>query len=161
MRSSVGTANSGVPKKITRMVAPQKRRRKRLLYKAAERSFPFACFLQLFDFAFDQGALEGAQVIDEQDAVKMIDLMQHGAGEKVFAADFERFASDFSCADGGLFGATHRLAEARNAEASFFSGLLAVAGDPLGVDQNDPFRLVAFFGRGHVDYRKPFPYIDL
>src|SRR5437763_15632308 len=79
MRSRVGTANSGVPRKIRRMGT----------------LLPFAGLLQLFDFALDQVTLEGAQVIDEQDSVQVIDLVEKRAGQQVFAAHFEPFAFGF------------------------------------------------------------------
>src|SRR4051794_37268287 len=69
-RSRVGTANAGVPRKTT-----------------FNWSLPLPRLLQLLDLALDQIALESAEVAEKQDAVEVIDLMLHGAGEEVFAGD--------------------------------------------------------------------------
>ena len=54
-------------------------------------SFPLAGLLQLLDFPLDQIALQSAQMIDEQNAVQVIDLVQKGPRQQIFAADFEAF----------------------------------------------------------------------
>src|SRR6476661_7319591 len=53
---------------------------------------PLALLAELFDFAFDQVALEHAEMLDEEDTVEVIDLMAEGAGQQIFAANFEGFA---------------------------------------------------------------------
>ena len=64
-------------------------------------------------------------MVDEQNAVQVIDLMLDGAGQQVLTGDLELFAFYFLSAHRDLFRAAHWLAETGNAEAAFFSGLLA------------------------------------
>ena len=101
--------------------------------------FPFAGLLQLFDFALDQIALERAQMVDEKNSVQVIDLVQQGAREQIFAGDFEGFAFDVLGAHGGFLGAAHRLAKTGDAEAALLAGLLAFLRDDFGIDENDAF----------------------
>src|ERR1700761_2189961 len=93
IRSRVGTANSGVPRK-TMFIG---------------RLFPFARPLKFLDFALDEIALQGAQVIDKQDAVQVIDLVQKGAGQEILARDFDMLAAGVAGAHHRLFGAADRL----------------------------------------------------
>ena len=59
---------------------------------ASNTSLPFARLLQLFDFALNQVAFECAQMAEKKDAVQVIDFVQHGPREQIFAGDFEPFA---------------------------------------------------------------------
>jgi hypothetical protein len=54
---------------------------------------PLALLFEFFDFALDEVALEHAQVLQEEDAVEMVNFVAEGTGEKIFAANFEGFAS--------------------------------------------------------------------
>src|SRR3954451_19712160 len=53
---------------------------------------PFPRLHELLDLAFDQVALQGAHVTDEQPAVQMVGLMQEGAGQQAFALHLERLS---------------------------------------------------------------------
>src|SRR5580658_2640637 len=83
---SAGTANSGVPQKTTRIEALS------ILFgrgNSRQERLPLALFFQFFDFAPDQVALEHAEVLQEQDAVQVIDFVAEGAGHEVFGANLE------------------------------------------------------------------------
>src|ERR1035438_1320872 len=75
--SSVGTANRGVPQNTTFI---------------GTKRLPFAEFPHFLDFALDQVALEHAEVLDEKDAVEVIDFVAERARQQILAANLERFA---------------------------------------------------------------------
>src|SRR5579859_7113239 len=56
------------------------------------RTLPLALFAEFLDFALDEVALEHAQMLDEKNAIEVIDFVTEGAGQQIFAADFEEFA---------------------------------------------------------------------
>src|SRR4029077_12939451 len=72
-RMNVGTAKCGVPQKRMRMVSPA-------------RALPLALFPKLLDFAFYEVALQHAQMLDEENAVEVVDFMAESAGQQVLAA---------------------------------------------------------------------------
>ena len=45
-----------------------------------EIELPVAVLLELLDAAKDQVALEAAEAVDEENAVEVVDLVEHGAG---------------------------------------------------------------------------------
>src|SRR5580704_10582147 len=69
-----GTANSGVP---------QKRMRN------ATAKLPLPGFFQFADFAFDQIALQHAQMLYKKHAIQMIDLMAKSPRQQTFPAHLE------------------------------------------------------------------------
>ena len=64
---SVGRANDGVPQKI--------------IVSGGTSVLPLAGFFQLADFAFDEVALEHAEMGEKEDAVEVIDFVAEGSGE--------------------------------------------------------------------------------
>src|SRR5436190_12093705 len=76
IRSSVGTANAGVPRKTRRIGGAL---------------LPLAAALELFDLALHEVAFEGADVGDVELAEQMIGLVQESAGEEILAGHFELF----------------------------------------------------------------------
>ncbi len=110
--AAMGTANSGVPRKTTRI--------------ACARLIPLAGFLQLLDLAPDDVALQRTQMIDEKNAVQVIDLVLKSPRQQ-FLACRVRSTSPFAfCAR--TFTLLARVTCSRkpgNAQAAFFTGLLA------------------------------------
>src|SRR5215471_8184930 len=80
IRSRVGTANAGVPRKTVR-----------------NRLIPLAGLRQLLDLTFDQVPLQGADVRDEQNPVKVVDLMLHRTGQQIFSRPLEPVPLDILC----------------------------------------------------------------
>src|SRR3954471_14434884 len=74
--SSEGTANSGVPRKTTRI--------------KYSRLVPLAVFLELLDLAFDNVPLQRAEVVQEQDAVQMVDFVEQSTRKQFFASNLDR-----------------------------------------------------------------------
>src|SRR5271169_2788366 len=93
----VGRANAGVPQKI--------------IFSGGTKVLPLAGFFQLADFAFDEVALEHAEMRDEEDAVAVVNLVAEGSGEQAFTAAFERSARRTLRADGDVLGALDVTAE--------------------------------------------------
>jgi hypothetical protein len=61
---------------------------------------PLTLLTQLLDFAFDQVALQHAQMLDKENAVEVIDFMAEGTGQEVFSTDFKGFAFGVLRSDG-------------------------------------------------------------
>src|ERR1043165_5610219 len=89
--SSVGTANAGVPRKISRIAGrdldAEARRRGEL-----QESMPVSGALKFFYLALHQVALEDADVGDVEAAVEVIGFVLEGARQQVFAGVFELLA---------------------------------------------------------------------
>src|SRR5260370_1772175 len=98
---------------------------------------PLAELLQLLDLADDEVAFQATQAVDEEDAVEVVDLVLHGAGEKLFTFDLEPVSVDILRADLDLGGAMDLLANLGEAEATLFFELLALALDDLGIDEDE------------------------
>src|SRR4029077_11207272 len=111
---------------------------------------PLALLFELFDFALDQVALQHAQVLDEENAVEMVDFMAERAGEEVLAADFKGFTLGVLRFDRDELRAQDVAAEAWNGEAAFFFALFPFGMDDFRVGQND-FRF-RIFPAGYVDH---------
>src|SRR5258708_14747452 len=114
---------------------------------------PLAELLQFFDLADDEVALEAAEAVDEEDAVEVVDLVLHGAGEKLFTFDLEPVSVDILRADLDLGGAMDLLANLGEAEATLFFELLALALDDLGIDEDE--LLFGILLEADVDDGKP------
>ena len=142
----MGTANTGVPQKTMCMAE-------------ALRSLPLALFLQLLDSALDEVALEQAEVLQEQDAVEVVNLMTEGAREEFLASNLENLSPGVLRADGHKLRANDVSAEAGDREASFFFALFALRVDDFGVCQDDPgFRI---FPRRNVHNRDAYGLANL
>src|SRR5712691_4964897 len=72
--SSGGTANSGVPKKTTRTLQLAGRLGRHLLDES------LLSLARLLPFGDEEAALYGAEVVEEEDAVEVVDLVLDGAG---------------------------------------------------------------------------------
>src|SRR5271156_5662696 len=140
-----GRANAGVPQKI--------------IFSGGTGVLPLAGFFQLADFAFDEVALQHAQMRDEEDAVEVVNLVAEGAGEQAFAAAFERSARRILRANGDVLGALDVTAESGQREAAFFFALLAFGINNFGIDE-DHFRF-GDFSVGDVDHSEPQAYANL
>src|SRR5260370_34053868 len=90
---------------------------------------PLALFSQFFDFALDEIALEHAEMLDEKNAVEVIDFVAEGAGKEVFAADLERLAFGVLRFYGDELGPGDVAAKAGDWDAAFFLALFT-----FGVD---------------------------
>src|SRR5271170_2147559 len=133
---NVGRANAGVPQKI--------------IFRGGTKVLPLAGFFQLADFAFDEVALEHAEVGDEEHAVEVIDFVAEGAGEQAFAAAFELGAGGVLRADGDVLRAFDVAAKTGERETAFFLALLAFGVNNLGIGE-DHFRF-GNFAVGDVNY---------
>src|SRR5215212_8271983 len=63
-----------------------------LLFRLIPVLFPFALFDQLANLAFDQVALEKAQMVEKEFAVEVIHFVTESAGQKVLPFDFDILA---------------------------------------------------------------------
>src|SRR5882762_11113923 len=111
---------------------------------------PLALLAELFDFAFDQVALEHAEMLDEEDAIEGIDFVAEGAGQEIFAADFEGFAFGVLRFYSDKLGAQDVAAETWNGEAAFFFTLFAFGVDDFGIGEHD--FCFGMFSAGYVDH---------
>src|SRR5512142_172987 len=109
IRSSVGTANAGVPRKTSFIGV----------------SGPLPGFLQFLDLALDQVALQRAEMRNVEPAVEVIGLGQQGARQQILAGDFVLFALRVLRPRRDFPAAAHLLANFGNAEAALFAFLLA------------------------------------
>src|SRR6266849_6493183 len=156
----VGTAKCGVPQKRMRMgslrgigVDDWQLRSfatLRMTLVGGSASSPLALLLELFDFAPDQVALQHAEMLDEENAVEVVDFMAEGAGEEVFATDFKKFALGVLRLDSDKLRAQDVATEAGNRKATFFFALFTFGMDDFRVGQND-FRF-GIFPAGYVDH---------
>ena len=82
-------------------------------------------------------ALELRQVVDEQDAVQMVDLVLQAGREQPVRFDLVRLALKIEILDLHLRGAFDVIVEFRNRKTSFFVDRLLVAGgDDLRIDED-------------------------
>src|SRR4029077_10132620 len=84
---SDGSANAGGPQKTIR---------------SGTFRLPLPGFFHLANLAFDQVALEHAEVIDEENSVQMVNFVAESAGQQAFAAHFEFLTGGVLCADGDV-----------------------------------------------------------
>src|SRR5208282_220928 len=97
---------------------------------------PGAFALHPANLAEIEAALESAHAEDEQDAVKMVDLMLEGAGQQLLAIHLEPLALLVLRAHADLCGAHYLLANIRKAQAALLFVLLAFAHDDLRIDEH-------------------------
>src|SRR5260370_26964805 len=127
MRSRVGTAKDGVPRKMR--------------FKPLT---PLARLSQFPDFPPNQIPLQRADVRDIQTTVQVIDFMRERPRQQFLAGSLERFALNILRAHANRLGARHLFPKTWNAETPFFAGLRAFAMNNLGIEQNDfLFRVLA------------------
>ncbi len=100
-------------------------------------SLPVAMLLELLDAAEDEVALEAAEAVNEEDAVEVVDLMEHGAGQQFRTFYFKYFPFDVLRTDFNPCITLDFLVDIRKAEAAFLFELLTAAIDDLGVDKDE------------------------
>src|SRR6202034_4357631 len=96
--------------------------------------------LLFFPLAQRGAALEDTQVVDEQLAVQMIDLVLEAPGEEVGALDFERLPVAVERADDDACGAVDVAVYLGDRETALFSPCRAFLEEYLGVDEGDRLR---------------------
>src|SRR5260370_26597749 len=101
------------------------------------RRLALALFLKFFDFALDEIALEHAEMLDEKNAVEVIDFVAEGAGQKIFAANLERFALGILRFYRDELRPDDVAAKAGNGEAAFFFALFAFSMNDFGLPEDD------------------------
>src|SRR5439155_12983969 len=116
--SSVGTANSGVPKKTIRRMSP------------------FSGARELPDLLHDEVALDAAHAIEKEQPVQMVHLMLEGAREQIGAFDDALLAVSIESLDDRALRARDRRVEAGHAQAAFFLQLHPFPLDERRVDEH-------------------------
>src|SRR5579864_7073661 len=153
MRSRLGTANAGVPMKISLIDWPLASGPWPLFLS------PLARFLQFANLAPDQVAFQRADVADIQPPVQVIGLVQKRARQQVLAGHFEFGALGVARLHRDLPGPRHLFAEFGQAEAALFAFLRPLAVHDPRIDQHDLLPLL--FADSRVDYRYPLSDADL
>src|SRR5580692_925935 len=97
------------------------------------RRLPLALFLELLDFAFDEVALQHPEMLDEEDAVEVVNFVAEGASEKILAANFEGLAFGILRFYRDELRANDVTAEAGNREAALFLADFAFGMDNFGI----------------------------
>src|SRR5215831_19520529 len=98
-------------------------------------------------------------MLQEQNAIEVVDFVAERAREEVLTANFERFTLHVLCLDGDKLRPHNVPAESGNGETTFFFAHFTFGMSYLGVRKNNfPFRI---FSAGHVDYRKAHALSDL
>src|ERR1051325_8530332 len=130
-RSSVGTANPGVPKKATRSdISPSTR------FARSGRGSPFAGFLELLDLADDEISRDAPQPIDEQALVEVIHFVLQRASEQVRAGKRVLLTVTIQTLHDDSLWPRDGGGKARQAETPFFFELHALALDELRIDHD-------------------------
>src|SRR5262245_21883387 len=80
---------------------------------------PLALLFEFSDFPLDEIALEHAQMLQEEDAVEMVNFVAESPGEEIFAPNFERLALQVLRSHGHKMWADDVAAEPRDREAAF------------------------------------------
>src|SRR5580704_16833813 len=127
IRSSVGTANRGVPMKTSLIPAPG-------LWPLF--SSPLVCFLQFPHLPPDQVSLQRADVADVQRPIQVIRFMQERPRQQILARHLERLSRSVECAHRYFLGPRHRLPERRQAQTALFGALRSLLADDLRIDQH-------------------------
>ena len=97
-------------------------------------------------------------MLDEQDAVQMVDLVLDAHGQQAIGIDGEGLAVEIQRRDGDGVGPLHLVVDAGDGQTAFLVGLQRVAlSDDFGVDEHP--QLVLLFG--HVDDDDTFVHVDL
>src|ERR1700756_3833162 len=93
-------------------------------------------------------------MLDEENAVEMIDLVAEGPGQQVFAADLEGFALGVLRAHSDELRAQYVAAKAGNGEAAFLFALFAFGVNYFGIGEDDfRFRILSTrdIDHGHTE----------
>src|SRR6266404_4754068 len=98
-------------------------------------------------------------MLDEEDAVEVIDFMAEGASQEIFAADFESFAFGVLRFYSDKLGAQDVAAETWNGEAAFLFALFAFSVNDLGIGEYD--FCFGIFSTGYIDHGQAQVQADL
>ena len=79
---------------------------------------------------------QAAQVVGEEDAVQVVDLVADGAGQVLLGVELERLAREVLRPHGDRQRAVHLVGDPGQGEAPLGVGLRALAPDDLGIDQD-------------------------
>src|SRR5437868_983837 len=116
--------------------------------------------LRLGKLLDDPVALELREIIDEQHAVQMVDLVLNAGGENAGAVHFLGFAGAIEKPDFYFLRATHHVEEFRNRQAAFLIiGLLLARPGDFGVNEEN--RLLFFTFLGEIDHHEALRDADL
>src|SRR4029077_16271937 len=99
------------------------RRRPAGVLAAAFWRLPLALLFELPDLALDEVALEHAQMLQEEDAVEVVNFMAEGAGQKIFAANLKRLALEILRLYGDEMGADDVATKTGDRQTAFFLAL--------------------------------------
>src|SRR6185503_15121968 len=113
-----------------------------LLISAIESSLPIALLDALLDLALRQVALERAEIIYEQLAVKVVRLVRYAARFEVHHVQRQRAAVRVLRANDKALRPRDLNVYARKAQTAFFPDLLAFFSFDHGVDERDFLLLV-------------------
>ncbi len=122
-------------------------------------SLPLAGTAERFDASEHEPPLDGADAIDEQDAVEVIHLVLDGAGEKAVGVDDALAAVAVEAADREGFGTADGGMKAGDAEAAFFDELHAFTSHEFRIDEDDA--LAGYPADGEIDHEDPIRRADL
>src|SRR5439155_14022522 len=114
-----GTAKSGVPKKTIRMLRPAGDQ----VRPSDGDQVPIPGAHPLLDLSLDEPALQGAEVLDEQPAAQMVDLVVEGAREEVTTFQGPCRAVEIYRLDHGALRPSHPLGESGQTETALFVGV--------------------------------------
>ena len=119
----------------------------------------FALFLYALQRAAHQLSLERSQVVDEQFAVEMVDLVLQDPGIEAVGGKLEEFASLVDGRDFDVRVARHVTVDIGDAQAPLLGGDHTLADVDHGIDQGDGRQ--ARLGAGYVDDDDPPTDADL
>src|SRR5579859_1497186 len=94
---------------------------------------PLAVFSQLANFALDDVALKHAEMIDEQNAVEMINFVAESTREQAFAAHFKFLSRDIERLHCDVLRTGYVAAETGHRKTAFFFALLAFGVNDLRI----------------------------
>src|SRR5712675_3051463 len=98
-------------------------------------------------------------MLDEEDAVQVIDFVAEGASQEIFAADFEGFSFGVLRSYGDKLRAQDVAAETWDGEAAFFFALFAFGVNDFGIGEHD--FCFGIFSSGYVDHGETQVQADL
>jgi hypothetical protein len=126
------------------------------LFVLARTELPVAQLYAFFDLALDHLALERAQVLNEQIAVKVLRLVRHAARFEVHNVEREGFAVYVLRAHDDPLGPRHLKVYSRKTQTALIAYLLALFGFDNRVYERDLARLLA--AGAAIHHEQPFEY---
>src|SRR5690242_10635896 len=89
-------------------------------------------------------------MLQEEDAVEVVDFMAEGTGKEILAANFENLAFGILSFDGHKLRADDIAAESGNGEATFLFAIFAFGMNDFGIGENNLG--LGVFPAGDVDH---------